>query len=233
MSLFRKLKDIATKAGGQHGIDDIKATIGKRGGLARPNRFVVIMTPPGSTFINTDWQGLASQALTGDLGFNDLVNDPRDIALLTKSVSIPGKTINTLEYELSGFRNQVKIPYTFTNEDVGMVFHLTNDYYLKKVMDKWIDLPIDPINHVVRYKGDYTSDIIIQALNQKNSPIYGIKLTKAYPTSVNSISLDNAASDITSELQVNFAYDTIEAHGAIDAMVAGADGLLDGLRNLF
>ncbi len=98
MSLFRKLKDIATKAGGQHGIDDIKATIGKRGGLARPNRFVVIMTPPGSTFLNTDWQGLASQALTGNLGFNDLVNDPRDIAILTKSVSIPGKTVNTEQY---------------------------------------------------------------------------------------------------------------------------------------
>ena len=100
-------------------------------------------------------------------------------------------------------------------------------------MDKWQNLPVDPINHVVRYKGEYTADIIIQALNQKNSPIYGIKLTNAYPTSVNSISLDNAASDVTSELQVNFAYDTIEAHGAIDAMVAGADGLLDGLRNLF
>ena len=35
-------------------IDDFKAVIGKRGGLAKTNRFNVIMTPPASKVINTD-----------------------------------------------------------------------------------------------------------------------------------------------------------------------------------
>ena len=34
MGLFDTLKGIVTKAGGQHEIDDFKAIIGKRGGLA-------------------------------------------------------------------------------------------------------------------------------------------------------------------------------------------------------
>jgi hypothetical protein len=233
MSLFKKLKNIATKAGGQHEIDDIKATIGKRGGLARPNRFVVIMTPPNSSFINKDWQGLAAQALTGSLGFNDLINDPRDIAILCKSCSFPGRTINTLEYELHGFRNQVKVPYTFTNEDVSMTFHLTNDYYMKNVLEKWQGSVIDVVNQTLNYKNDYTADIIIQQLNSTNHPIYGIKLTNAYPTAINSVALDNAASDTTQELQVTFAYDAIEANGAIEAMFNGTNAIIGGVKKLF
>ena len=233
MGLFDTLKGIVTKAGGQHEIDDFKSIIGKRGGLARPNRFAVIMTPPTNTFINTDWQGLASQALTGNLGFNDLINDPRDIALLCKSCNIPGKTLNTIEYELNGFRNQVKIPYTFTNEDVTMVFHLTNDYYMKKTMDKWMQSVINEENHALNYKADYASEILIQQLDAENHPIYGVKLTRAYPTAINSVALDNGASDVTQELSVTFTYDTLEVNGAIDAMLGGVGNMLGGLKNLF
>lgn len=232
MSLFKKLTNMATKAGGQHEIDDFKAMVGKRGGLARPNRFVVIMTPPDSSFINTDWQGLASQALSGNLGWNDLINDPRDIAMLCKSAQFPGRQVNTIEYERDGFRNQVKIPYTYTNEDITLTFHLTNDYYMKKVLDNWINKAVDETNHTVGYKSDYTKDLIVQQLDQNNYPIYGLKFENAYPTGFNSINLDNAASDTTQEISVTFAYDTFVPEGALTAMVSGTKGLLGGISNL-
>lgn len=234
MSLFKRLTNIATKAGGQHTIDDFKSAIGKRGGLARPNRFVVIMTPPDTTFINTDWQGLVSQALSGNLGWNDLVNDPRDIALLCKTAQFPGRQINTIEYERNGFRNQVKVPYTYTNEDITLTFHLTNDYYMKKVMDKWINLPVDEINHTVGYKKGktgYGQDLIVQQLDQNNYPIYGLKFLNAYPTSFNSVSLDNSGGDQTMEISVTFAYDTYQPEGSLTAMASGTKGLLGGISN--
>ena len=234
MSLFKKLTNIATKAGGQHTIDDFKATIGKRGGLARPNRFVVIMTPPDQSFINTDWQGLASQALSGNLGWNDLINDPRDIAMLCKTAQFPGRQLNTLEVERDGFRNQVKVPYNYTNEDITLTFHMTNDYYMKKVMDKWINYVFDEVNHVVGYKkgeGGYGKDLIIQQLDQNNYPIYGLKFLNAFPTSFNSIALDNSASDTTQEISVTFAYDTYQPEGSIASMFSGTAGLLGGIGN--
>ena len=77
-------------------VDDFKAMVGKRGGLSRPNRFNFIMTPPATSLLNTDWQGLLQSALTGNLGLNDFVNDPRDISLLCESCSLPGKQINVL-----------------------------------------------------------------------------------------------------------------------------------------
>jgi hypothetical protein len=231
MGLFDTLKNITTKAGGQHEIDDFKAMVGKRGGLARTNRFVVIMTPPDSSFLNTDWEGLASQALAGNLGFNDLVNDPRDIAMLCESCSFPGRQLNSIEYELDGFRNQIKVPYTYSNEDITMTFHLTNDYYIKKVMDKWIGSVIDEKNHSLHYRNEYSKDLIIQQLNQKNQPIYGLKFENAFPLSINSVELSNASSDTTQKVQVTFTYDSYKPEGGIASMVSGTSGLLGGIAN--
>ena len=73
MSLFGTLKKLAVNGGKGGEIDDLKAIIGKRAGLARQNRFVVIMNSPASSLINTDFQGLIGQALSGNIGLNDFI----------------------------------------------------------------------------------------------------------------------------------------------------------------
>jgi hypothetical protein len=227
MGLFDTLKKISSNGGKGHKVDDLLATIGKRGGIAKPNRFVVIMTPPAASLINTDIGGLVGQALSGNLGLNDFVNDPRDIAMLCRSCSIPGRTINTLEYANEGYKNQVKVPYSYTNEDVSFQFLLTNDYYMKKQFDKWMSLVIDPELHTIPYRTQYTSDVIIQQLDQDNNPVYGVKLIGAYPTAINSVSLDNNASDQIQELQVTMTYTDLEPEGPISSIVSGLKEVLD------
>ena len=118
-------------------IDDLKAVINKRTGLARQNRFNIIMTPPAAQFVNNDWGGLIQQALTGNLGLNDFVNDPRDVALLCESCSMPGRDIQTQDVQHKMVGQNVKFATGYAVEDVTMTFLLTNDYYLKKVMEKW------------------------------------------------------------------------------------------------
>ena len=152
MSLFGTLKKLAVNGGKGGEIDDLKAIIGKRAGLARQNRFVVIMNSPASSLINTDFQGLIGQALSGQIGINDFINDPRDIALLCQSTQIPGRQFNTLEYNRDMYANQIKIPYTYTNEDVTFTFLLTNDYYMKKMFDKWTEAIINSMTTYERSK---------------------------------------------------------------------------------
>ena len=228
MSLFESLGRLA---GGvtNSTIDDFKATIGKRAGLAKTNKFMVIMTPPFSTFINKDFQGLVSQALSGNLGFNDLINDPRDMAVLCESCSLPGRQITTLEYEDEGYRNQVKVPYSYINEDVTFTFHLTNDYYVKKVFEQWIATVVNQEEHTVSLYGDVGCDVIIQQLDHRNIPVYGVKLIGAYPTAINSIALDNTASDQTQKLQVTMTYQNYQEEGSVSSMISGAKGLLDNI----
>jgi hypothetical protein len=233
MGLFDSIKKIASNGGKGHTIDDFKAIVGKRAGLARQNRFVVIMSPPTTSLFNTDIQGLIGSALSGNLGLNDFINDPRDIALLCDSSSIPGRQLNTIEYERDMYRNQVKIPYTYTNEDVSMNFHLTNDYYARKFFEKWMASVFNRESHTLNYQKTYTTDITIQQLDQDNVVVYGVKLKDAYPTSINSIPFDNSASDTTQKLSVTFTFSEFEPQGAVDSIVSGAKGLLGGIKKLF
>ena len=227
MGLFDTLKKISSNGGQGHKVDDLLSIIGKRGGLAKPNRFVVIMTPPASSLINTDFQGLIGSAISGNLGFNDFVNDPRDIAMLCRSCSLPGRTINTLEFQEDMYKNTVKAPYSYTNEDVTFNFLLTNDYYMKKQFEKWMALVYDQNVHTIPYRDSYTSDVIIQQLDQDNNPIYGVKLEGAYPTSINSVNLDNSASDQVQELQVTMTYTDFTPEGPISSIVSGLKEVLD------
>ena len=214
-------------------IDDFKAMVGKRGGLSRPNRFNFIMTPPAMQLINTDWQGLLQSALTGNLGLNDFVNDPRDISLLCDSCTLPGRQINVLEHEFKMHKQTVKKPVGYINEDVTVNFLLTNDYYMKKVFDKWLNAIVNPKSYLVKYKSEYTSDIIIQQLDKSNRAVYGVKLLNAYPTNVTAVTLDNAATDQINKLSVTFTYEDYTPEGSLSSTFSGLSEKLDFNLNPF
>ena len=90
-----------------------------------------------------------------------------------------------------------------------------------------MSLVIDPELHTIPYRTQYTSDVIIQQLDQDNNPVYGVKLIGAYPTAINSVSLDNNASDQIQELQVTMTYTDLEPEGPISSIVSGLKEVLD------
>ena len=61
-SIFNNVKKGNTRAG----IDDLKAVIGKRKGLAPSNRFIVHFSFPRVANIETDILGYAAASLTGN-----------------------------------------------------------------------------------------------------------------------------------------------------------------------
>ena len=123
-------------------IDDLKATISKKGGVAMQNRFQIFFTPPTAnsvkSLLNKDIGSLvgdiAKNAVSGGKPGN-LLPDPRDISILCESVSLPGRQITTIDYTAE--RQAIKVPYSVINEDISMTFILTNDYYMKKMFDAW------------------------------------------------------------------------------------------------
>ena len=120
-------------------IDNLKATLSKKGGVAFANRFQIFFTPPTATL-----SALASKDIGSLLGslvsggsIKNLIPDPRDISILCESVTLPGRNINTLDYQAD--KQAIKIPYGIINEDVVMSFILTNDYAMKKMFDDWME----------------------------------------------------------------------------------------------
>lgn len=194
-------------------IDNLKSTIGKRGGLSKANRFQVIFTPPQGSLLGVGENLIGALASGG--GLQSAINDPRDISLLCENVTIPGRNITTLDYIAE--KQAVKIPYTFINEDVQCTFLLTNDYYMKTVFDKWLETVFDTDKYHAKYKTEFTSDVVIQQLNEKNIPVYGVRLENAFPTTVAGITLDNNSENAAQKMTVTFSYDNYVPEGPLSS----------------
>ncbi len=200
-------------------IDNLKSIISKKGGLAKTNRFLVIFTPPTQPLLNLSLNSVVGKLTKGDNPLKNLVNNPRDIAFLCESVSLPGRQIATTDYTAQ--KQTVKIPNGFIDEDVSMSFILTNDFFMKEVFDTWMSGIVDTNSYTLGYKSDFQADITIQALNEDDIPTYSITLINAYPIAMGSIELDNNTENGYLKLPITFAYDRYAEKDIISGTFGG------------
>jgi hypothetical protein len=183
-------------------IDNLKSTIGKHGGLARSNRFDILMIPPAEAF--------------------DDIEDARDINILCETCSLPGRQIQTFEHAY--FRQQIKVAESFINEDVSFTFNLTSDYFIKDIFDRWTNLIIDRNSYKKNYDSVYKRDVEIYQNDVKNKNVYGIKLINAFPISVQAIELDSSAGEIQ-KVTVDFTYEDFEERQISSTSNVGVDDI--------
>ena len=186
-----------------HNIDDMKALIVKRGGIARGNRYGVQITNP----IRDNNQMDSGLDFLNDNITNSIFLNARDVFILCTAVSLPGKLINTTEATHN--HNMSKKPYSMTTDQVTMTFLLTNDYYMKKYFDFWMELIVDSSgNHYkTAYKSEYSRDVEIHALDTKNENIgYGVKLEHAYPIQISQVELGESQEGLM-QVTVTWEYD--------------------------
>lgn len=201
-------------------IDDYKAVITKRQGLAKTNRFLTIFTPPTQALANLNPLDIVGRFANGTFNARSLVSDPRDIAFLTESAQLPGRNLNTLDF--SAEKETLKIPNGFIDDDVTMTFYLTNDYYMKDMMETWMSSIVDTENYSLGYKKNYQTDIVIQQLNSFDKNVYGIKLINAYPIAIGALALNNESENAFQRLQVTFAYDRYVPQNFVDSSIQSA-----------
>ena len=166
-------------------IEDLKSQISSRGGLARPNQFMVEL-PSG---------------------------DSRAVNVLCTRVNLPGKQIITHDRRIN--MEFEKIAYGYAVDDVSMTFLLTNDYVIKEFFNNWRSTILNEETMEVGYKVDYQHTIKIHQLKHPlNSSIrnvntsnivYSVELKDAFPTTIQSIDLSNDL-DTISELTVQISY---------------------------
>ena len=200
-------------------VDTLKSLITRRGGIARGNRFGVQITHPliGAKLFKfiraTDHEG---SPFTGNPHIDpenlhsssDFIQDGRDTYLLCTNVTLPGKLITTTEATHN--HHLAKKPYSMATDEVSMTFLLTNDYYMKKYFDLWMELIIDSSgNHYkTRYKEDYCAKVTIQALrgNSVAQVGYANVLENAYPRQISQVELGNEQGGLV-QVTVTWEYD--------------------------
>ena len=164
-------------------IDNFKSVITKRGGLSKANRFEIMLTLPPS--IPSDDRG-------------------RDLTLMCESAQLPGKQITSIEWSLYG--HNIKVPTSFIQEDVSLVFNVTSDYYAKRVFDAWQNAVISNTTFLLAYDSEFKVDVQIRQLDENDRVVYTSHLMGAYPISVQAMTLDNNSDSQTQKVTVVLAY---------------------------
>lgn len=163
-------------------IDDFKAVISGRKGLAKNNRFRIFLNPPG-------------------------IKGGRDVSILCETCSLPGRVLSVVEGPAGSYGTNIKTVSGYQNDEVTMTFHLTNDFFIKRLFDYWHELIVGrPNNQIFTYPVDYSSDVVIEHLNENNETQYTVTLLDAFPQNIQSIPLDNNSTDSTVKLSVTMAY---------------------------
>lgn len=205
-------------------LDNFKSLVSKRGGLAPANRYAVYMPLPLISFDPQELIGRAFGQGNAANGNRRFVNDPRDVSILCDSVSMPGRQVATSD--LVNNMLPIKMPYGYLNDDVNMSFHITNDHFMKKFFDKWVDSIFDRQKQTMKYRSSYTSDIIIQQLDQRDVPVYTCTLRNAYPITIQTYDLSNAAENTFQKLNITFAYEDWNEEGFVESVLSKGKVLL-------
>lgn len=208
------------------------SNINQQGGLARPNRFEVIIPIP--TYINNyvtnsviDRIVNSANSFLQDVtdSFTNVFStvlgqDPIDpqgrtsspeisryLSLQCENAELPGKTLMTGEARIYG--PTYLVPYRAQYRDMNITFLCTNSFSERKLFDRWMEAMIPSDTNNMRYpKGEisrYMTNITVIQYDEQVNKIYEIQLIDAFPVGIAPQQLF-WGDDNFHRLTINFAY---------------------------
>lgn len=216
-------------------------------GPAKPSRFEVILPIPSyiNSFVgNSVLEQLINLPNNIVSSITDIFSAPQDpatrttnaslsryLALQCETAELPGRTLLTQDAKVYG--PTFKIPYQSQYNDINLGFICTNDFYERKLFDRWIEAihPSDTNN--MRFpKGNstrYMCNITIIQYDDFIKKIYSVELVDAFPIGVAAQPL-SWSEDNFHRLSVQFAYQRYKViyEGSYD--LAAAASALFGVK---
>jgi len=166
-------------------LDDFRSTV-FTDSLARTNRFEVLIVPP----IGLGW-------VRGQGEF---------VSLYCEQASLPMLNINSKAFKIFGPAYQRPISSEYGGEGISLTFHVDRDMVVKTFFENWMHLIVDPDTFTVGYQKDYVTKILIRQLDEQEEVTYEVELQDAFPRNMNLMELNNAATNQTHRLNIQFAY---------------------------
>ena len=215
----RSLVDVAKdprlqrKPGGSGVIQRFQAQINQGEGMARPNRFYVIINPPAKLQITPG--GPPSQ-----LGRNESNNELTSAAvrenmqMMCNKVTLPSRDINTQSHIMYGPKREMPYAYSFSGE-IELQFY--GDKFLRQRLfwENWQKQIFDGETHNLKYYNDYVGSIDILQLGQFNAGndddarvTYGVRLFEVYPQTISGIEYSYGANDQVVQVPVTLNFRT-------------------------
>ena len=183
------------------------SNIKSKDGLAKPNRFEVILPIPEyiNKFIETSTLEKllnlpttivsdVTEAISQILG-----NSPQDeqskgnnpaisryLALQCESAELPGRSLQTADVKIYG--PTFKVPYQTQYQETTLNFLCTNEFYERKLFDRWMEAIMPSDTNNLRFpKGTntrYLTNIKVIQYDDFIKQIYAIEMIDAFPISI-------------------------------------------------
>jgi hypothetical protein len=157
-------------------------------GLARQDRFEVIINPP--TILNA-------------AGFT---TESKLLSLFCESTNLPTQTIGVRTQKIQGPGYQRPVSVDYGGDGIPMTFLLDQGMNLKAMFDYWMGKIVDPKQYFIHYQSTYVTQIQISQLDQKDNVKYSIVLEDAFPRAVAALDMSSSSQNQVHKLNVTFAY---------------------------
>ena len=215
----RSLVDVAKdprlqrKPGGSGVIQRFQAQINQGEGMARPNRYIVIINPPQKLVITPG--GPPSQR-----GVNESNNDLKSAAvrenmqMMCNKITMPSRDINTQSHIMYGPKREMPYAYSFAGE-IELQFY--GDKFLRQRMffETWQKKIMSIQSHHMKYYDNYIGSMDIMQLGQFDSKqdddarvTYAVRLNEVYPQTIGSIDYTYASENEIASVPVTLNFRT-------------------------
>ena len=200
------------------------SNINAKDGLAKPNRFEVILPIPQAVNNNisssviekllnlpntlvADVSSILNNRTGEEQGRTSNTSMTRYLSLQCESSELPGKVLQTAEAKIYG--PIFKVPYQTQYNDTNFTFLCTNEFYERKLFENWMEtiMPTDTNNLRFPRGQDsrYLTNIKIIQYDEFIRQIYAVELIDAYPIGISPQTL-SWSEDGFHRLTVQFAY---------------------------
>lgn len=169
----------------------------KTKGLARTNRFEIMLVPPSV--------------------MNRYGRQYDEISLACELTTLPPLNVDVRELKIYGPTYKRPTGLNYGGEGLPITFHLDRDMSFKRLIEDWIHMMVSRGSHIVNYSedvmfgvGSYYTRVYLRQLDEANNVTYEIFLNEAFPRSMNIVELNNTAQNQTHRMTVIFAFRTWE-----------------------
>jgi hypothetical protein len=182
-------------------INELSSNINRYGGVARPNKFSVMITPPA-------WSNSQEEA--------------RLIQVFADTAELPGLTFMTNDVRNLGYGPGFKLPHTPIYSDLNTTIMLDASGVILKFFHQWMQNIVniqsdgDPYSsgyngakmYAVQYPSNYVTTISIMVFDQSENTIVVYDLNDAYPLRIGQPGLDWSSTNSILKLPVSFTFRT-------------------------
>jgi hypothetical protein len=182
-------------------VADFRAQMSKSkfGGLAQSNKFIVRITPPSRVFA----------------GVGDSFPTMEELTFFCSTTTLPGKTINTLDYKPIAYGQVNKMPISRTNDTFTTSFFGDSNYLIMGFFQRWLNFIVQDGGEVfdsrgyreIGYKEDYACTIEIIGYDHDSRETVTYTLFEAYPTQIGAVAMGWEQNDTTIQIPIEFTYD--------------------------